>query len=127
MKLRDLGSGIERDAPAPPSSPAGVLAVRDTAGVVWVWRRGEVYRIAAAAGRPAAARDSDHGLVAPMPGKIASVLVEDGATVAKGATLLLLEAMKMEHPIRAPRDGVVRLLARAGEMVGLGDTLAEVK
>jgi 3-methylcrotonyl-CoA carboxylase alpha subunit len=47
------------------------------------------------------------GLLAPMPGRIIALLVEPGARVEKGAPLLILEAMKMEHKLAAPSDGVV--------------------
>jgi 3-methylcrotonyl-CoA carboxylase alpha subunit len=46
-------------------------------------------------------------LTAPMPGRIVAVLVEPGATIAKGTPLVIMEAMKMEYTIAAPRDGVV--------------------
>ena len=52
---------------------------------------------------------SDHGgtLTAPMPGKIVAVAVQPGDHVKSGDTLLVMEAMKMEHSIHAPRDGKV--------------------
>src|SRR5690606_41959334 len=52
---------------------------------------------------------TDHGgsLTAPMPGKIISVAVAAGDTVKSGDILLVMEAMKMEHTICSPRDGVV--------------------
>ncbi len=50
---------------------------------------------------------SDASLQAPMPGKIIAVEVEAGQKVKQGDTLMVLEAMKMEHSINAPRDGVV--------------------
>ncbi len=46
-------------------------------------------------------------LTAPMPGKIVALLVKAGASVKRGTPLVILEAMKMEHTITAPRDGVV--------------------
>jgi biotin carboxyl carrier protein len=49
----------------------------------------------------------DHGLVTPVPGTVTSVLVGPGDTVAAGDTLVILEAMKMEHRIKADGDGVV--------------------
>jgi 3-methylcrotonyl-CoA carboxylase alpha subunit len=55
--------------------------------------------------------DTDAGsgsLAAPMPGKVVAVLARAGERVAKGATLVILEAMKMEHAITAPGDGVVK-------------------
>ncbi len=59
---------------------------------------------------PDAAEERDVGggsLVAPMPGKVVVVLVEVGVEVKKGAPLLVLEAMKMEHTVVSPRDGKV--------------------
>ena len=48
------------------------------------------------------------GLLAPMPGKVIALLAQPGAAVDKGAPLLVLEAMKMEHTISAPRAGTVK-------------------
>jgi len=56
-----------------------------------------------------AGEDSGH-VAAPMPGKLIAVHVAEGAEVAKGDPLMVLEAMKMEHVIRAPDDGVVAAL-----------------
>jgi 3-methylcrotonyl-CoA carboxylase alpha subunit len=60
---------------------------------------------------PLAAASDDHSggdfIDAPMPGLVSSVRVTKGAAVAKGDSLLVLEAMKMEHVLTAPRDGVV--------------------
>jgi 3-methylcrotonyl-CoA carboxylase alpha subunit len=64
------------------------------------------------------------GLTAPMPGKVIGLLVEAGARVRKGQALLVMEAMKMEHTINAPADGVVeRLLYRVGDQVAEGAPL----
>jgi 3-methylcrotonyl-CoA carboxylase alpha subunit len=55
---------------------------------------------------------------APMPGKVQKIAVAEGAVVKKGQTLAVLEAMKMEHSLKAPRDGmVVRIGAAAGDQV----------
>ena len=63
-------------------------------------------------------------VTAPMPGKVIQVLVEEGATVARGKPLLVLEAMKMEHTIAAPADGKVeRIHVRAGDQVPEGTVL----
>jgi len=65
-------------------------------------------------------------LAAPMPGKIVAILVEAGERVEKGATLLILEAMKMEHTIRAPARGRVgRIHHRIGEQVAEGAELID--
>ena len=47
------------------------------------------------------------GLMAPMPGNVLAVMVEVGDVVEKGQTLLILEAMKMEHPVQAAIDGII--------------------
>jgi 3-methylcrotonyl-CoA carboxylase alpha subunit len=60
------------------------------------------------------------GLTAPMPGKVISVLVEAGAKVERGAPLLIMEAMKMEHTIMAPAAGSVKEI-----LYGVGDQVAE--
>lgn len=67
------------------------------------------------------------GLEAPMPGVVTKVLVAPGDTVAKGQPLLAIEAMKMEHVIRAPHDGQVEsLAATVGQMVQTGVALVEL-
>ena len=66
------------------------------------------------------------GLMAPMPGKIIALLAAVGATVDKGAPLLVLEAMKMEHTISAPRAGTVKSYRyAAGDQVAEGAELVE--
>ena len=68
------------------------------------------------------------GLEAPMPGVVTRVLVARGDEVRKGQPLVVLEAMKMEHQIRAPRDGRVRQVnAQPGQMVAGGATLVELE
>lgn len=59
-------------------------------------------------------------LTAPMPGKIVQLMVDEGASVEKGAPLLIMEAMKMEHTISAPANGKVEALHYA-----VGDQVAE--
>ena len=73
----------------------------------------------------AAEQEGGSGLLtAPMPGKVVAVLVAAGTRVARGAALMVLEAMKMEHTIKAPADGtVVELRFAAGDQVGDGDEL----
>ena len=71
---------------------------------------------------------SDGAILSPMPGKIVSVAVSPGQTVSKGQTLLTLEAMKMEHAMAAPFDGVVaELSATAGGQVSEGVVLARLE
>ena len=88
---------------------AGILDAPAMSGVKWVGVADAV-----ASGR----------LTAPMPGRIAAVLVEPGAVVARGAPLIVLEAMKMEHSITAPADGrVERVNYAAGDLVEEGAVL----
>jgi acetyl/propionyl-CoA carboxylase alpha subunit len=71
---------------------------------------------------------SDGAVLSPMPGKIVSVSVKAGDTVTRGQTLLVLEAMKMEHALAAPFDGVVaELSAEAGGQVSEGVVLARLE
>jgi biotin carboxyl carrier protein len=57
---------------------------------------------------PPAGEDEHGGCRAPMPGRILAVRTAPGERVTKGQVLVVLEAMKMEHEVRAPEDGVVR-------------------
>lgn len=76
----------------------------------------------------AAQSGSVGNLNAPMPGKIVSVAVSVGDVVTKGQTLLVLEAMKMEHAIKAPADGVVGdVFLKAGDQVTDGVELIRLE
>lgn len=67
-------------------------------------------------------------ILAPMPGKLVKVLVKAGEAVRKGQSLLILEAMKMEHVIAAPQDATVDSVARAvGDVVQEGIPLVSLK
>ncbi|MDP9421782.1 MAG: acetyl/propionyl/methylcrotonyl-CoA carboxylase subunit alpha [Pseudomonadota bacterium] len=71
---------------------------------------------------------ADGAILAPMPGKVTNVDVSKGEKVAKGQRLLTLEAMKMEHGLVAPFDGVVaELNATAGAQVQVDALLAVVE
>jgi acetyl-CoA/propionyl-CoA carboxylase biotin carboxyl carrier protein len=76
----------------------------------------------AAAGVPGAAT-----LTAPMPGRVIAVRAAAGAAVAAHQVVVVIEAMKMEHAVVAPRDGVLtRLAVEEGQQVQRGDLIAEV-
>jgi 3-methylcrotonyl-CoA carboxylase alpha subunit len=69
---------------------------------------------------------ADGNLAAPMPGRIIAHLASAGAEVVKGAPLLIMEAMKMEHTICAPANGTVRsYLAAVGQQVKEGSELID--
>ena len=73
-------------------------------------------------------RAAGAGLESPMPGVVTRVMVAPGDVVQKGQPLLTLEAMKMEHVIRAPRPGRIKaVLAKPGEMVSGGVALVELE
>ena len=64
------------------------------------------------------------GLVAPMPGKVVEIKVKKGSNIKKGDTLVILEAMKMEHKVLAPDNGKVKeVLIKENEQVENGATL----
>ena len=98
----------------------------DTIHLFW---RGSVYRLVEEReGGPAGRRQPAGGLEAPMPGRVIAVKAAPGQAVRKGDELLVVEAMKMENAIRAPRDGTVRsVAARVGDMVGPGTVLVELE
>ncbi len=71
---------------------------------------------------------SGDAVVAPMQGTVIKVQVEEGQEVAEGDTVVVLEAMKMENPVKAHKAGTVTgLAAEAGQGIGKGDVLLEIK
>jgi len=81
---------------------------------------------------PIAEAEASHqqhgGLTAPMNGSIVRVLVEAGHSVEAGSVLIVMEAMKMEHSIRAAQAGVVKsLFCAEGELVSEGAVLLELE
>jgi len=87
---------------------------------------GETYTIETA-GKKRRARHRDHSMSAPMPGVVTKILVKLNQEVTRGTQLLILEAMKMEHPIVASRDGTVSAIrCREGELVQPGNDLIEL-
>jgi 3-methylcrotonyl-CoA carboxylase alpha subunit len=67
-------------------------------------------------------------LLSPMPGKVFKVLVKVGETVKSGQSVMIVEAMKMEHPIKAPKDGVVKkILFTEGSLVSAAAELLVIE
>lgn len=66
----------------------------------------------------------DNAVIAPVPGTLQTWLVADGAAVAKGEAVAVVEAMKMETRVLAPRSGTLRQTVAAGSAVALDETLA---
>ena len=98
-----------------------VRAHPDGRDAVWIERDGHVHHVADTLMAPPDTGGGAGGgtIAAPMHGMIQSVAVEPGQTVAAGDVLLVLEAMKMQHEMRAPADGTVETLA-----VAVGDQVA---
>lgn len=97
----------------------------------WVWIEGHVFEIAVEArtgARPRARSAAGDRLAAPMPATVVTVPAQAGQRVARGETLVVLEAMKMELPLRAPHAGLVRAVhCREGELVQPGVTLVDLE
>jgi len=94
----------------------------------WVLSEGTLFHFVEAPRFPdTTAHAVEGGLTAPMPGKVVKVLVDQGQEVAAGAALVVLEAMKMEHTVRAAGAGIVRAIHVAvGEQVDADRLLAVV-
>ncbi|MCD0453078.1 ATP-grasp domain-containing protein [Actinocorallia sp. API 0066] len=81
-----------------------------------------------AAKKNAAKAASGDSLVSPMQGTIVKILVEDGAPVSEGDTVVVLEAMKMEQPLTAHKSGTITgLTAQVGQTVTANTPLCEIK
>jgi biotin carboxyl carrier protein len=96
----------------------------------WVFLDGRVYVLQTAAGGRTRTRQGhdESALASPMPATVVLVNVDAGQAVTRGDLLVMLEAMKMEVPIKAPRDGVVKAIAcRKGELVRPGVPLLELE
>jgi len=105
------------------------VAVARDADRRWVFVDGEVALLALAdrnAGSPRSKSKNEDGVMAPMPATVVAVNAVVGQSVKHGETLIVLEAMKMELPIRAPHDGVVKAVhCVKGELVQPGVNLLE--
>ena len=106
------------------------VAVADGADTTWVFVEGHVGTIEADTRiRPKPGRGrGESGVMAPMPATVVALHAAVGQSVVQGDTLIVLEAMKMELPIRAPRDGVIRAVHCAtGDLVQPGVNLLELE
>ncbi|MET0337018.1 MAG: biotin/lipoyl-containing protein, partial [Caulobacter sp.] len=126
--VRLVHEGKVFDVALPGEVEADVLLGED--GEIVLFEDGEalVFSAPRAQASGEAGGSSDGAVRSPMPGKVVSVSVKAGDTVAKGQALLVLEAMKMEHALTAPFDGVVaELTATTGAQVSEGVTLARLE
>lgn len=92
---------------------------------------GKTFKVSSGAAAPAAASAAPsgdtHQVVAPMPGSILKILVGEGDTVADGATVIVIEAMKMEIEVKAEKGGVVsKVLVNQGDNVVTAQAVIEL-
>lgn len=100
VEVEEIG-GQATAAPVQASAPAAVAVPKSAPAAI-------------GAGEP---------VTAPMPGVILELSVANGAAVKKGDTVCVLEAMKMENPIAASKDGTVNFVVAKGASVNSGDVL----
>ena len=130
MKATRVGPGLYR---VTDSDRSELVYVAGGPNDRWAFWNGETYRLKAdsrstSRERKSRQAESVQPLTAPMPATVLKVLTAAGARVKKGAGLVILEAMKMELPIRAPADGEVAIVhCREGELVQAGALLVELK
>jgi biotin carboxyl carrier protein len=105
------------------------VAVASGAGATWVFVEGNVWKVEDATSYRARVKGrGDTSVMAPMPATVVAIHAAPAQRVNEGETLIVLEAMKMEMPIRAPRGGVVKAVhCRKGELVQPGVTLIEIE
>ena len=97
----------------------------------WVTINGQTLVLTKSSGARRGSHAGHHAageLTAPMPGQVRALNVSEGDAVTKGQTLLVLEAMKMEIRIHAPRDGIVKkLFVKQSQTVEREQILIEVE
>jgi 3-methylcrotonyl-CoA carboxylase alpha subunit len=103
--------------------------IRDGAAItVFEGAEPHVFTLPAAIADLDAAEADEDRVVSPMPGLVRLVAVEPGADVRKGEILAVVEAMKMEHALAAPRDGTVASVpVAAGEQVAEGAVMVSLE
>jgi 3-methylcrotonyl-CoA carboxylase alpha subunit len=111
-----------------PRTTTTAIRQGDTLYLGWQGELHAVTRFDPIAEAEAAHAHPGGGLGAPMNGSVVRVLVEPGQAVEAGTALVVMEAMKMEHSIRAPQAGIVKALYCAeGDMVSEGAALVELE
>ena len=129
VEVEKIGGGYASLTPgsltAAPAAPVAPVAPAPQAAAPAPAPAAPAAPAPAPAAAPAAGGAGD--VVAPMPGTVLKVNVNNGDTVASGDVILILEAMKMENEIVAPCAGTVTLNVKAGETVDTDAVLASVQ
>ena len=105
------------------------FAFASGSGELWLQADGDAVHVRthrAVHGRDRAA-DASPTLTSPLPGTVVAVAVDEGAHVEVGEPILAVEAMKMEHVLRATVAGTVRLQVAAGDQVARGSIVATIE
>ncbi|MCJ0903991.1 acetyl/propionyl/methylcrotonyl-CoA carboxylase subunit alpha [Rhodococcus sp. ARC_M6] len=104
------------------------FVVAETDGGLWLAGDGtwHVREVAEVSVRGEDAHAGDAEITSPMPGAVIAVNVESGAAVSAGQSLVVVEAMKMEHALSSPIDGIVEVLVKSGDQVMVDQLLARV-
>ncbi|MGB1435425.1 MAG: biotin/lipoyl-containing protein [Candidatus Thalassarchaeaceae archaeon] len=106
------------------SKLAHVVKVKDS---YWIHLDGRIHIVNSHEIGYSNQKQSEGSLVAPMPGTIIEILVKKGQRVRKGQSLMVMEAMKMEHKIQSPKDGeVISISNEVGQKVDMGAVLVEI-
>jgi len=126
-----LHVALDGETPIPAAAASGAAVVVPAASGVLVWH--DLHQLSVAppdygAGRSGSGDGRSDGLVrAPINGRIASLQVSPGDHVEAGATVAVVEAMKMEHIVTAPIDGLIAEVATtAGAQLREGDLIARI-
>jgi biotin carboxyl carrier protein len=132
--------GVDRSMAVTPVDPstyivdaAGgrqLVSIAEEADRWWVFVDGEVLIVERRQAAPASriSLGPDCYLEAPMPATVTKILAEPGQTVRRDDVVVILEAMKMELPLRAPHDASVhRINCRPGDLVQPGQVLVELR
>ena len=108
-----------------------IVYVAGPRGSTWAYWNGDVFHETAPVEHSEQAQARPLGprmLSSPMPATIIKVMAEPGAAFKRGDTLVVVEAMKMELPIAAEHDGIVKaVLCHEGDLVQAGQTLVELE